>query len=135
MEVAGIMLALLDIPRDQRGGFAEEHCAGQVNGVVAPQPDLGCEVARSTRNCLIQTDDRQLGVGCVEVTDRVAVRGDRESARAACGGERGTTFGVGEDARGSGMRRVPELRGQLRPVLDHYELYQRRGVEVERQRR
>jgi hypothetical protein len=106
-----------------------------VNRVVPTQRELIGELACLTRQVLIDPDHEQLRVGRVEVLDRLVMANGGETTAAPCRSECGTSLRVREQARCDGVSRIPQLRDQLGAFLGDDQLDQRRGVEVEGQRR
>jgi hypothetical protein len=106
-----------------------------VDRVVASQRELIGEVAGMPRQALVDADHEQLGADRLEVLDRPTLTCRGESTCAPCGGERRASLRVDEEARRDGVSRLPQLGDQLRAILGNDELDQRRGVEIEGQRR
>jgi hypothetical protein len=129
----GVLQAL--VPGDQRGLIAEAQGACKVHGVVATKVVLGRQVTRSAREGVIDADYECGGVKRLEFSLGRPVRGRREAAgsMSSCQGRSG--FGVGQNTDSRRMARVPQPDGDLGPILLYEELDQRRGIEVEGQRR
>jgi hypothetical protein len=127
--------AQIEIPGDERRCLTERERTREVDRVVATQPELIGELARSTGQVLVDPDDEQFRAGRVEVLDRLAMAHRCETTCAPCRRERRTSLRVREETRRDGVSRIPQLRDQLRAILGDDQLDQRRGVEVERQRR
>lgn len=103
--------------------------------VVAAEAQLLGKLSGVARQAVVDGDYQQFRVDGLEVLERSAVAGGGQSTGAARRRERGASFGVGQDAGRGRVPGAPELGRQLGPLLLDDELDQRRGVEVESQRR
>ena len=103
--------------------------------VVTPQAELLGQIAGLPGKGRVDPDQDKLILDHLEVLDRLGVSRRREPATTLGGGEGGASLGVGEDARRRRVPCVPDLRCKLGTVLGDDQLDQRRGVEVEVQRR
>jgi hypothetical protein len=63
------------------------------------------------------------------------VRGASQAPMTLRRSQGGASLRVGQDARDSGVGTTPEFGSEVGSTLDHDELDQRRGVEIEDQRR
>ena len=106
-----------------------------MNSVVATQREGLGELASLVRKFRVDGYPGELAVDRLELGDRALVRGRREASLTSRRRERCAALGVGEDARRGGILARPQLIRDAGPVLGDDELDERRGVEVEDQRR
>lgn len=106
-----------------------------MDGVVTAQAELLRKVPGVLRETRVDADQEQLVLDRLEVLDGLGVIGCLEPAGAPSGREGGASLGVREDARSRRVPSFPKLGGELGAVLGDDQLDQRRGVEVEVQRR
>jgi hypothetical protein len=102
--------------------------------VIATQCALVREPAGALRQRFVDADNHQLGSERVELGHRTVMGA---GGQAPCPPRRGqcrARFEVGKDT-GGGRVAVPQLRCDIGAVLDDDQLDQRRGVEVQPQRR
>jgi hypothetical protein len=105
-----------------------------VHRVVATQCALAREFAGASRKRFVDADDHQFGIERVELGHRTNMA---TSGQALCPPRRSkcrARFRVGKDTGGR-LVATPQLRSDIGAVLDHDELDQRRGFEVQPQRR
>lgn len=103
--------------------------------VVAAQMVLDRKIARATSQRVVDPHDQRGAVKRLEVSQSGAVRRRGQAAGSLGRGQRCSCLRVGQDTDRDGVARVPQPDGDLRPFLVDQELDQRRGVEVEGQRR
>ena len=128
-------VAELAVPgHEDRLSGAEREGAREMERVVATQRVLVCELAGVPGERFVDAEGRQFRVQCVELGHRSGVGASSQPLRPARRGQRGTRLGVGEDT-GGGRIALPQLGCDIRPVLDDDQLDQRRGVQVQPQRR
>jgi hypothetical protein len=123
------------VPRDQYDIAVEHERAGEMDRVVAPECVVVSELPGVVGEGFVDPDDQQLAMQRPERFARSRVPPCTQTSGAACRCKRRSTLGVGHDARCPRERSGPEVRDQLRAVLDDHELDERGGVEVEDQRR
>jgi hypothetical protein len=103
--------------------------------VVTAEAELLRQVPRLVRERDVDADQEELVLDRLEIFNGLDVIRRGEPATPLGGGESGASLGVGEDARRRRVSRLPQLRGKLGAVLGDDQFDQRRGVEVEIQRR
>src|SRR4249919_3047025 len=106
-----------------------------MNRVVTTQPDCFSVLASVTREALVDLDPDQLTRTRIEIRQRQRVLRGGESLRAAGGRKGCSPLGIGHHTGCDRVATLPELRDDIGAVLLHHQLDQRRGVEVEDQRR
>lgn len=84
---------------------------------------------------MVDPHQKQLILQRLELRERARVGAGAQPPSPTGAGKRRATLGVGEDAGRRPQRRAPELARQLRTRLDDDKLDERRGVEIEDQRR
>ena len=102
---------------------------------VAAQPELLRKRSGPVSEVIVDADDEQFERQRPELGAGPRVSAGAQPAAAPRSGERSAALRVGQDARRGGRGRVPQRVGKLRAGLGDNELDQRRGVEVEDQRR
>jgi hypothetical protein len=106
-----------------------------VDGVVAAKVALGREISCPTSEPVIDADDQRGGVKRLEFSHDRPVGGCLEApVSMSCGQDR-PGLGIGQDTDSRRMARAPQPDGDFGPILLDEKLDQRRGVEVEGQRR
>jgi hypothetical protein len=80
-----------------------------VDGIRATLGKIVGELAGVPSQRPVDVDDVELVMHILEVGQRLRVRALRQAARPASGRERGTTFGIRQDARNDLDIRVPQL--------------------------
>jgi hypothetical protein len=103
--------------------------------VVAAQRKLLSELASLACEMSVDADQRQFALQRLEVIQRAPVGRGGEAGATSRGCERRASLRVVEDARDRRMRGSPQLGDQVGPLLGDDQLDERRGVEVEDQRR
>lgn len=106
-----------------------------MDSVVASQGEPFGEIACLACELGVHGYPGEFALDRLELGQRALVRGRGEASRAQGRAESGTALGVGEDARRGGVRARPQFVGDARAFLGNDELDERRGVEVEDQRR
>jgi hypothetical protein len=106
-----------------------------VHCVVAAQPVLSGQLSGLVDERAVDADDQQLTMQRLELFAGELVPGSGQTPAASRARECRAALGVVENARCAGKRRVPQLGCDLGVILNDDELDQRRGVEVQDQRR
>ena len=102
--------------------------------VVATQCALVRELAGALRERFVDADDHQLGSERVELGHRTVMGAGGQALGPPRRGQCRARLRVGKDT-GGGRIAVPQLRCDIGAVLDDDQLDQRRGVDVQPQRR
>lgn len=129
-------LGEIPIPGDEHDFLvAEFERRGEVDRVIATQAQLFGTGASVSGKFLVYADRDQVCAEHLEGGERLTVLLLSEAMEAASSRKGRPALGVGKDAGRCGVGAAPKLGGQLGTILDHNELDQRRGVEVEDQAR
>jgi hypothetical protein len=115
--------------------IAEFECGGEMDRVIATQPQVFGIAAGASGKFLVDSDRSQLRVELLKVRQRLPVLLFPETTQAPGRRQSRPSLRIGKDARRCGIGASPELGRQIGAVLDDNELDQRRGVEVEDQAR
>jgi hypothetical protein len=115
--------------------IAEFERGGQVNRVIAAQPEVFSVLPGAACEPLIDADRDQLTTQLLERHEGLLMGIFSKSTHTSGSCQGGPTLGIDEDARRCGIGTAPKLCRQLGAVLDDDELNQGRGVEVEDQAR
>jgi hypothetical protein len=108
---------------------------GEVHGVVAAQRMPGSEVSGVTCQRFVDADDPQLRANVLERIDGEVVSGLIDPRDLQGGRDPRARLWVDELARDRRCAAVPQFRGKIGAGLLEDQLDQRRGVEVDDQRR
>lgn len=103
--------------------------------VIAAQAVLLGKRAGAASQLFVEAKRDQPALQILEVGKRPPMILPAEAACAFSSRQRRPSLRIGEDARSNRAGTVPELGCRVRALLDDYELDERRGVEVEDQRR
>jgi len=106
-----------------------------MNSVVAAQREPFGEIPGVACELRVHRYPREFPLDRLELDQRTLVGGRGEASSAARRAKSRAALGVGEDARRGGVRARPQFVGDARAFLGNDELDERRGVEVEDQRR